>query len=142
MRGVKISGDCYITTIKDLPTAKGIDRINYIKEKEAYGFGEGARGLSKMKENDKICFYLTSTQSVVLHAIVCSEPKPANPPEHWDIDEYYDDEIALYNIKEVNPPIKISEVRTKLGLQKNWGNYVISTHKIDETDFNVLIGSE
>lgn len=142
-----MSGECYITTIKDLPTAKGIDRINYIINSGGYGFGKGARVLSNLKKNDKICFYLTSNQSVVLHAIVSGNQRQGNPPEHWDINDvdgldYYNTVIKLDNIKEVKPPVKISEVRAKLGLPENWGNYVIQTHKIDETDFILLIGAE
>jgi hypothetical protein len=60
-------GECYITTVKDLPTASGRQRIDYEYQKNV-GFGYGAIGLTNLKEGDKICFYLPSSKSIVLHA--------------------------------------------------------------------------
>lgn len=140
-------GECYITTVKDLPTASGRERIEYICEKNAWGFGYGATGLTNLEEGDRICFYLPSAKSVVLHAIVASSPKPGDPPEHWRINDvngldYYDTEVDLIEVKHVKPPVRIPDVREKLGLSKKWGNYVIQTHRVNPTEFNILIGLE
>lgn len=145
--GWKMVGECYITTIKDLPTANGRDRIEYIDQEKVWGFGYGAPGLTNLKEGDKICFYLTSTKSIVLHGIVASSPKPGDPPEHWEINDvdgldYYDTEVDLIEVQYVKPPVKIPDVREKLGLSKRWGTYVIQTHRVDPAEFNILIGLE
>ena len=138
---------CYITTVKDFPKVSGLQRIDYIKEVKAYGFGDGARVLSDLDRESRICFYVPSKKSVVLHAIVVSDKKAGFPPKDWGINDYdglvyYDVEIELDNIIDVNPPVKLPEVREKLGLSKKWGNYVISTHEVDPVDFNILIGGE
>ncbi len=142
-----MAGKCYITTVKDFPFVKGKTRIDYVYEKNVYGFGEGARGLRNLDEGDKICFYLKSSKSVVLHGIISSRPKPGAPPEGWDMYneeglEYYDTEVELINVDYVKPPVKIAEVREELGLPEKWGNYVIQTHTIDEIEFNILIGAD
>ena len=143
-----MKGDkCYITTIKGFPKVSGLERIEYIKEVKAYGFGYGARFLSKLDMGSKICFYVTSQKSVVLHAIIASGIEEGDPPEEWEINDfdgkdYYNTEYKLKNIMDVTPPVKIPEVREKLGLCERWGNYVISTHEVDPADFNILIGGE
>jgi hypothetical protein len=43
-------------------------------------------------------------------------------------------------LKMCEPPVNLREVRKKLGLSKNWGSYVMGTHSIPETEFNILIG--
>lgn len=141
-----MSGDkCYITTVKDFPKVSGLERIEYIKEIKAYGFGYGAKGLTNLGLGSRICFYVPSQKSVVLHAIIASGIEEGDPPEEWEINDdlvYYDVEYKLDNIMDVNPPVKIPEVREKLGLGEKWGNYVISTHEVDPADFNILIGGE
>ena len=142
-----MAGECYITTVKDLSTANGRDRIEYLYQKKVWGFGYGAPGLNNLKEGDKICFYLTSNKSIVLHGIVASNPKPGDPPENWEINDvdgldYYNTEVDLIEVQYVKPPVKIQDVREKLGLPKRWGNYVIQTHKVDPAEFNILIGLE
>jgi hypothetical protein len=139
---------CCITIVKDLPTANSKQRIGHIKKVNRYGFGYGAQVLTKLKPGDKICFYVPSMKSVVLHGIVSSYPKPGKPPEEWSINDvdgiydYYDTEIDLINVKEVEPPVNLRDARIKLGLSKNWGSYVMGTHSVPETEFNILIGVE
>lgn len=140
-----MAGECYITTVKDFPTVTGKERIDYVYEKNVWGFGYGARRLTSLEEGDKICFYLPSTKSVVLHGIVASKSKEASPPERWeinDVDErdYYNTELKLINVKYVKPPVRIQDVKEKLGLPNNWGNFVIQTHIVDPAEFNILIG--
>ena len=140
-----MSNKCYITTVKDFPTVSALERIEYIMKKDAYGFGKKAPVLSKLDLGSKICFYLPAYKSIVLHAIVDSQIHEAYPPEHWKINDiygidYYNVEIKLTNIMDVNPPVKIPEVLEKLRLKKNYGNYVICTHEVDSDDFKILIG--
>jgi hypothetical protein len=97
---------CCITIVKNLPTARSKQRIEYIKKVNKYGFGDGARVLSKLKSGDKICFYVPSQKSVVLHAIVSSEPKSGVPHVDWSINDvnghdYYNMELDLINVKDV-----------------------------------------
>ena len=53
-----------------------------------------------------------------------SYPKPGKPPEEWSINDvdgiydYYDTEIDLINVKEVEPPVNLRDARIKLGLSK------------------------
>lgn len=137
-------GKFYITTIKDLPTAPGIERIRYIFNNNVYGFGDGAPGLSNLNKYDKICFYLKSEKRVALYGTVSAEKRPGYPPEEWEINDvdgyldYYDVEVELKDVHYVSPPIKIREVREKLGWPKNWGVHVISTRSISENEFNIL----
>ena len=142
-----MAGECYITTVKDFPNVSGMKRIEYVYETKKWGFGYGARGLTNLKEGDKICFYLPSTKSVVLHAIIASRPKSALPPKKWEINninglDYYNTEVELINVKYVNPAVRIPDVKEKLGLKEKWGNYVIQTHRVDPAEFNILIGLE
>lgn len=141
--GIMNEDKCYITTVKDFPKVSGLERIEYIKEIKAYGFGYGAKGLTNLEVGSRICFYVPSKESVVLHAIIASGIVDGNPPKEWEINGqqiYYDVEYKLDNVMDINPPVKLIEVREKLGLSKRWGNFVISTHEVDPTDFNILIG--
>ena len=139
-----MTGKCYITTVKDFPNVSGKERIEYIDKKGVYGFGFGAQSLTNLEVGDRICFYLPSEKSVVLHAIVASGIEDACPPEDWKINDsepgriYYDVEVKLTNIKPVDPPVKLPEVREKLGLSNNWGTYVMGTHGVDPAHFNIL----
>ena len=64
-----MTGKCYITTVKDFPNVSGKERIEYIDKKGVYGFGFGAQSLTNLEVGDRICFYLPSEKSVVLHGI-------------------------------------------------------------------------
>lgn len=67
-----MSGDkCYITTVRDFPKVSSLERIKYIKKVKAYGFGDSARVLTNLEIDGRICFYVPSQKSVVLHAIYC-----------------------------------------------------------------------
>lgn len=142
--GFVIISDFHIAIIIDLPTAPGIERTDYIYNKKVYGYGEGARGHNNFKEEDKICFYVSSLKSVALYGTISKEQRPGSPPGNWDINNvdgyknFYDTEIELKDVHYVSPHVKIADVREKLGWSKSWGNHVRSAHKITENEFNIL----
>ena len=142
-----MSGKCYITTVKDFPNVSGKERIKYIDNNGVYGFGFGAQSLTNLEVGDRICFYLPSEKSVVLQGIVKSGIKDACPPKEWKINDsepgriFYDVEVEL-DTEPVDPPVKLPEVREKLGLSNKWGTYVMGTHEVDPADFNILIGMD
>lgn len=142
-----MAGDCYITTVKDFTFVNGKKRIEYIFNNKVYGFGDGARGLSNLKKDDKICFYLPAIKSVVLQGVISNGPEIGSPPKEWNMYnkeglEYYDTEVELKNLEYVYPPVKMSDVYDELGLPEKWGNYVRQTHKVSPSEFNILIGLE
>lgn len=142
-----------LTIVKDFDEIKDFERIEIIKKEGKYGFGYGAQVLSKLSNGDNICFYLKSTQKIVLSAEVVSSPsRNVVPPDHRIPERYYNAEIKLANVKDVEPPVDLTDERVRSDLNafkaggisfdiKNWGNFVLGSKNIEISDFDKLTNS-
>ncbi|MCJ7631772.1 EVE domain-containing protein [Candidatus Bathyarchaeota archaeon] len=115
-----------------------------VGEEKIYAFGERTPGRKVIKTGDWICFY-ASGKGVVAHAEVAStlehklHPKLRYPEKYpWIF------KVKNVNLYLDNPVIIDSTLRGKLNdfqgkdPTRAWGWYVVSTHKSNKHDFELL----